>query len=336
MAETEAPTVEMLWEPDDPRGAIETRFGFRDGAAAGRWVATTLDQRWGVRVDACERIVMSDRNALAWVTTPSGRMLAKWSVAPERFRRLAALARLTTWLDGQGLPVSAPVAALDGSLQVEVGDASLGLQRVVDGDLLDTTDPNQVRAAGATLARLHDGLATYPHLVEHPDADRVPELVAPPPPLAARVSGWLDSGPDHVPPTARAALRRLLAHLPPDPLPTQLVHGDFRSANVLCVGPRVAAVIDFEQASCDHRIVELARSAVLLGTRFRDWGPVSSQVRAGFLDGYQSERRLTSVEAGWWDVLVLLFSLVMVPIGEDPTGWGPAALNHIREVGEGT
>ncbi len=330
MTETHAPTLEMLWEAHDPSGAIETRFGFSDGAAAGRWVATTLDEYWGVRVDSCERIVMSDRNALAWVGTPSGRMLAKWSVAPERFRRLAALARLTAWLDGQGLPVSAPVAALDGGLQVEVDGASLCLQREIDGSLLDTTDPDQVRAAGAVLARLHDALAVYP------DADRVPELVAPSKPLGAQVTEWLDSGPDRVPATARDALRRMVADTPPDPLPTQLVHGDFRSANVLCVGPDVAAVIDFEEARFDHRIVELARSAVMLGTRFRNWGPVSSEVRAGFLDGYQTARRMTPPEAGWWDVLVLWYSLAMMPSGEDPTGWGSAALSHLTELGEDT
>lgn len=42
----------------------------------------------------------SDRNALAWITTASGWLLAKWSAAPERFARLSQIARLTHWLDG--------------------------------------------------------------------------------------------------------------------------------------------------------------------------------------------------------------------------------------------
>lgn len=328
MTETHVPTLEMLWEANDPGAALEKRFGFSDGAAAGRWVVTTLDEYWGVRVDSCERIVISDHNALAWVGTPSGRMLAKCSVAPERFPRLAALARLTAWLDGEGLPVSAPVVALDGSLQVEIDGASLSLQREIVGDLLDTTEPDQVRAAGAVLARLHGALAVYP------DPDRVPELVAPSTPLAAQVTGWLDSCPEHIPATARDALRRLVVDAPLDPLPTQLVHGDFRSANVLSAGSDVAAVIDFEEARFDHRIVELARSAVMLGTRFRDWGPVSAEVRAGFLDGYQSERQVTPAEARWWDVLVLWYSLVLMPSGDDPTGWGSEALRQLRKLGE--
>jgi hypothetical protein len=38
----------------------------------------------------------------------------------------------------------------------------MGLQREIVGDLLDTADLNQVRAAGAVLARLQDALAAYP------------------------------------------------------------------------------------------------------------------------------------------------------------------------------
>lgn len=327
MPEISVPDLEMLWESHDPTDVLTTRFGLGDGAAAARWVVATLEELWGVRVDSCERIVMSDCNALAWVKTGSGRMLAKWSVASERFPRLAALARLTAWLDEEGMPVSAPVVALDGRVQVEVDDVSLSVQREVVGDLLDTAVLDQVREAGAVLARLHDVLATYP------DADRLPGLVPPAAPLEDKVTEWLDTAPDHVPGRARDVLRRMAVNAASDSLPTQLVHGDFRSANVLCIGSEVAAVIDFEEARLDHRIVELARSAVLLGTRFHDWGPVSSQVRAALLDGYQSVRRLTPVEASWWDILVLWYSLAMIPSGEDRAGWRSAALNQLRELG---
>lgn len=97
MTQTHAPTVEMLRGGRDPAVVLETRFGFAD-PAAGLWVASVLDEDRGFRVDACERIVMSDHNALAWLATPSGRLLAKWSIAPEHFPRLAALAHLTAWL----------------------------------------------------------------------------------------------------------------------------------------------------------------------------------------------------------------------------------------------
>ncbi|MEH1129521.1 phosphotransferase [Micromonospora sp. CPCC 206061] len=323
MVESHSPVLEMLWEAQDPHHALDRRFGFSEGQAAGRWVAGTLDEHWGFRIDSCERIVMSGGNALAWVGTPSGRLLAKWSVVPERFPRLAETARLTSWLYGRGLPVSAPVPGRDGRLQVEVDGVSMGVQREIVGDLLDTADLNQVRAAGAVLAQLQDALAAYP------DADQIPALAVPSKPLAARVADWLDSRVDHLPVAARDTLRGLVAIAPPDRLPRQLVHFDFRSANILCAGGEVAAILDFEEARHDHRLVELARAAVLLGTRYHSWGPVSAEVRAAFLAGYESVRPLTPAEAGWLDILLLWQGLAMVPPGDDPTGWGPSALSQL-------
>ncbi|WP_431913093.1 phosphotransferase [Micromonospora carbonacea] len=325
MSGSQAPVVEMLWEAHDPHQALDARFGFGDARSAGRWVADVLDEHWGVRVDSCERIVLSDGNALAWVDTPSGRLLAKWSVVPGRFPRLAEVARLTSWLDGRGLPLSAPVPTRDGRLQVEADGDSLGLQRVIAGDLLDTTDPGQVRAAGAVLARLQDALAAYPH------AERFTTPTVASPPLTQQITEWLDTRAAPLPATARDALRGLVAGAPPDRLPRQLVHFDFRSANVLCADGEITAVLDFEEARHDHRLVDLARATVLLGTRYHDWGPVPPEVQAQFLAGYQAVRPLTPAESGWWDVLLLWQALAMVPPGEDPTGWGASALRRLPQ-----
>nr|WP_200837739.1 phosphotransferase [Ruania rhizosphaerae] len=119
-------------------------------------------------------------------------------------------------------------------------------------------------------------------------------------------------------------LRRLVASARVlDDVP-QLVHGDFRSANVLCSGSSVVGVLDFEEIRRDHCVDELARSAVLLGTRFHDWGPVSPEVHAQFLAGYETVRRLSPPEKHWWDVLVLWYTLAFVPVGHDP-GWADSA-----------
>jgi len=200
------------------------------------------------------------------------------------------------------------------------------LQRVIQGKLLKVDDGGQVQAAGAILARFHHALAAYP------DADQVAPREGRPKPLAARVTNWLDSAGEHVPAAGRGALRALVAGVPDDRRPAQLVHGDFSSSNVLCAGPKIAAVIDFEEARLDHCVDEVARSAVMLGTRFRGWGPVSAEVRTTFLSGYQSVRRLTPAEANWWDVLVLWYAFALVPPGDDPTGWGPSALSHLAEL----
>ncbi len=270
MAGSHRPLVEMLWEPHDPLRALEARFGFRDPGSAGRWVAGTLAEHWGVRIASCDRIVISDRNALAWVETPGGQLVAKWSVAADRFAFLQELARLTSWLDGRGLPVSAPLPARDGRIQVEVDGVSIGLQRRIAGELLDVANPDQVTAAGAVLARLQDALAAYP------DADRAgaPQPSGPPRPLTDRITDWLDRGHPQLPATAGDTLRGLIADAPPDPLPTQLGHWDFRSANILCAGaerrrgPRLRATAARSPARRAGTLGRHARDPVpQLGTR---------------------------------------------------------------------
>ncbi|WP_309105231.1 hypothetical protein, partial [Microbacterium sp.] len=88
------PVLQMLWEPNDPAEVMRRRFGFGSEAAAAGWVGALLRSHWGREVTACERIVMSDMNALAWVRVGSTRMIAKWSPVTERFARLDALAEL--------------------------------------------------------------------------------------------------------------------------------------------------------------------------------------------------------------------------------------------------
>ena len=161
----ELPKISMLWESADPGAALIERFGFASAAEAMDWVTGVLAEHWGLRVDACERLVISDANCLAWLVVDSSRMIAKWSMRPRVFARLAAIARLTVWLGERGIPVSMPQAARDGRVQVEVDGFSLGLQRVVDGELLDVTDPVQVRAAGEMLARMHAAMADYPERI---------------------------------------------------------------------------------------------------------------------------------------------------------------------------
>ncbi len=318
----------MLWEPDDPTTVLAQRFGFADVLTAERWLSRTVQQHWEIDVVGCDRFVMSFKNVLAWIRTPQGPMLAKWSIAAHRFDRLAALADVTAWLDQRGYPVSAPVPTPDGQRQVEVDGVSFGLQRQIDGALLDVTEPKQVYAAGTALARLHETFSSYP------DADRIPGISPQTETLTAQISSWLEDGHPRDLADALDVLRRRLADAPAVELPTQLLLGDFRAANVLLDAGAVTAVLDFEEAGFGHRIEELARSAVLLGTRFHDWGPVTPAVRATYLDGYQSVCRLTPAEAAWWDTLVLWFSLAMVPDGDDPTGWGTAAA-HLATASDG-
>jgi homoserine kinase type II len=240
----------MLWEPVDAAEALTKRFGFASAASAADWARDALWEGWAIAVDHCDRLVISAGNVLAWVTADDRRLIAKWSAVPKLFRRLADTATLTVWLQASGIPVAAPVPAVDGRLRLEVANISLGVYPVVDGDLLDVDDTAQVTEAGHMLASLHEMLAVYPHVID-------------------------GSGPT--------------GH-------DQLVHNDFRSANLLHDGTRISAVLDFEDVTYDTRVADLARATVLLGTRYRNWGPTGQDAREAFVAGYHDEAPLTSTE----------------------------------------
>jgi homoserine kinase type II len=76
----------------------------------------------------------------------------------------------------------------------------------------------------------------------------------------------------------------------------QLVHNDFRSANILHDGTSITAVLDFEEVTYNTRVSDLAKATVLLGTRYHEWGPTSRLVQEEFVAAYQDQAPLTSTE----------------------------------------
>jgi homoserine kinase type II len=174
---TGTPVVSMLWESVDPSVALLERFGFVDAVSAVGWMGDALWDTWAIAVYDCDRLVISDRNFLAWITADDRRLIAKLSVSPPLFPRLADTASLRMWLQTRGIPVAAPIPTRDGRLQVELNNVSLGVCPVIDGDLLDVGDPAQVTEAGRMLAKLHEALAAYPHRIDGGPSNRHEQLV---------------------------------------------------------------------------------------------------------------------------------------------------------------
>lgn len=317
------PGLSMLWEPGDARTALRYRFGL-DGLEAARVrIERELAESWGLPGARCDRVVISDRNVIAGAhcRDPDGaerHLVVKWSAVPERFARLDAVTRVLTELGDRGLPVVAPVPAVDGSGRVvrdgPAGPLSWTVMPEVTGDWLDVHDERAVRDAGVQLARLHDALARI----------REPELEGPTglPDLRTRVMDWLRERDHGRVPEASARLRALTDAVPDleGDVP-QLVHRDYRSANLLVRGSRVVGILDLDEIQVDHRVQDLAQAATYLATRFRDWGPTTSATREWLLAGYESVRPLGEVERAWVEVLVLRLGLATVPAGADPQGW---------------
>jgi homoserine kinase type II len=258
----------MLWESVDPTEQLARRFGFRDSASVAEWVADALQRRWELDVTSCDRVVISDWNVMAWVMANERRLIAKWSALPQRFARLGDSARIVSWLDSRGIPVAAPIPAADGRLLVEFDNDAKG--RVKSRLPLPES-----RFLLGVLPAIEGDLLDLNDPVQVTDAGQ----------MLAAVHEALASYPHQV------GGRRSEGQ-------EQLVHNDFRSANVLHNGTRITAVLDLEEVTYDTRVADLAKAAVLLGTRYRDWGPTSEGAREAFVAAYteHTQAALTTAE----------------------------------------
>lgn len=302
----------MLWETADAEHALRERFGFDGLDGAARWLGAVLAEHWGLAVQNVPRLTLSDRSAIAWVRTDLGRLIVKLSCAQERFGRLAATTRLLADLGLPGVPVAAPLPDRGGRVRVETDGPSIPLSLAVlpevDGAWLDVDDLGAVHAAGACLAAVHGALG---------DADTAALSPVAPSPLPGRVSTWLSARDPGRAPTASAHLAGLVAELPAPSDAPQLVHGDFRAANILVENGRVAAVLDFDEVRLDHRIADLAQASTYLATLFRDWGPTLAPARSALRAGYESVRPLDELESRWLDALTLWMGIAAITPQDD-------------------
>ncbi|VTR76088.1 phosphotransferase enzyme family protein [Cellulomonas hominis] len=316
------PSLTMLWEPVDARAALSHRFGLDSAAAAGAHVAAAVADHWDLRT-TCERVVLSDQNLLAWVHGDGRTFVVKACAAEPSFARLAAVADVVALLGSQGLPVAAPLPALDGSHRVVVDGPvrlSVFVMPLVVGRSLDPRDATAVRATGVALARMHRALAGI-------DV----ELPGPVPPAVAGVADPrpVRALPDGAPgrtraPRAAARLDALLADLPDLDVTPTLLHGDVRGANVLIADGGAAVLLDHDTMGLGHRVLDLARGAATIATQFRAWDPPPPGARRHLVDGYREAAPLTPVEERWLEAALLAEGLRHVPAGDDPTGWAAA------------
>ena len=290
----------MLWESVDAEAALTRRFGFTTVDAAVRWLDETLSSRYKIELGTVDRLVISAGNLMAWTVTSEGPLIVKCCVSPGEHPRLQAIAELLAWLRQEDFPVSAPVPTPDGELQIEAGALSVGVQRVVAGDMLDAGNPDHAARAGTVLARLHELFLRYPRAG---DLDRNPTPVA----LEADIAEWLhkDAPGDPRLQSAVAALRQGAAGLDSSGMGRQLLHLDYRSANILWAGGDIVAVLDFEQIATGYRVADVAQAATLLGTLYHNWGPLSPESLAAFLAAYEQRLPFSGKERAWLSVLTL-------------------------------
>lgn len=291
----------MLWEKSDAAQALAQRFRFADGPAAADWLLAALQQHYGITGTAVTRLVISAANLLAWVQSDNGLLLVKVCVDLSSHARLSSQGALVTWLAQQRIPVSVPLPALNGKRQVLGEHLSIGVQRIIAGELLNPAEQAQTVQAGLVLANLHQALARYPDSSsDFGSADPSPLADLIRTSLAAQIDRF---GHDQLRAAAQQIDTQLASQEWPS-LPLQLVHHDYRSANLLWHEDRINAVLDFEEARWGYRVNDVARATVLLGTRYHHWGPISPAIQVDFLAAYASIWPLTADEQRWWPLLI--------------------------------
>jgi len=178
--------------------------------------------------------------------------------------------RLTNHLADRGVPAARALGLVErGGLWYELLEPAAGTDAYAGADSWDPFASDvHLAAAGAMLARLHVAGADFSPLRPQPQAGfvvqvglaglgavaAVEELCRLRPAVAEYLRGqdWqAAAAAAYDPPLARVAGR--LGRLPVRPL-----HGDWQTNNLFFEGDRLTGVIDFHQADCGPRILDLA------------------------------------------------------------------------------
>ena len=212
--------------------------------------------------------VAGTNNETLGVRTGDGRYVLKRYPASHGPYRLRYEHDLLMWLAGRGLSfaVPAPVATPTGATWLHDGGGFCVLLPLLAGRRPDYRSPAHVEAVGAALGELHGTLRRNPrggspHMPSFADLSGIHRRIPHPESLTPSDLGWA--------PTSRAAelcswwraecrhTLRFAAEAYPV-LPRQVIHGDFVPSNTLHDGARASAVLDFEFAAPDARVMDVA------------------------------------------------------------------------------
>ena len=174
-----------------------------------------------------------------------------------------------------GLPVTEPIRTTEGSRWFNQAGMIYELSPLVEGDQHTPGDLDQIAAAGALLARLHEVTEDFEPEGEKPwgrfftPADRLAEIAEARELLAA--GGEIgEFSPeeaaqtlDYLEAQARAVMRRT-----PDErywaLPQVIVHGDYQQGNIKFQGAEVVGLFDFDWVSRQPRLIDITDGLMFL------------------------------------------------------------------------
>ena len=251
------------------------------------------------------------------VETDTGKFFLKdyLNQTPETIR---AQHLVTRRLSAAGLPVSAPLADLEGTTLHEDGEHLLALYPWVDGHHKRGTqlDLKDCRELGALLGQLHNALDRLYGAVPQPlflPCDSVEKATGTAHRLLAAVEALTErEGVDELAEFRlheRLGLLRELADRRPGPevtLTVGPVHGDFHDLNIMHDAKGVCSVVDWDRLELAPCLEELIRSALII---FVEFGRLDLDLVREYVHGYLDERPWLAAELPtalhrlWWERL---------------------------------
>jgi len=231
-------------------------------------------------------------------------------------------AEVQRYLHGARFPVAALLPAVDGRPYVPVAGKPALLFAYAPGEEIsrEAADPRRCQRVGEQLGHLHDLAGGF--AVERPN-----------PYAPARVKRWLaqldpDGGGDPEVAAALPMLREEMGRAERLPsAPRGLLHGDLFIDNVLWVGDRVSAILDWEMSCVDPFAYDL-------GVAVNAWCYTERYVperAAALAEGYRSRRKIeaATVDAlfAWTCYGALRFTASRIHafhlagLGEDRLAW---------------
>ena len=210
------------------------------------------------------------------------------------YERRIDVAELPFFLDlldhlaARGCAVPATIHDSDGASSREIDGKAVALIEFLPGVSLSSPTPNQARAVGEALAKVHLAARDFPrHRIDALDPranrDTLERCGAP---RLAQIDPALTD--------ALTLANNVTARWPSD-LPRSIIHSDLFPDNVLMIGNRVTGLIDFYFAcdgmmAYDLAVTHAAWSFDKTGARF------SPEIGRALIAGYEKFRTLSSAE----------------------------------------
>lgn len=234
---------------------------------------------------------------------------------------------VTRRLADGGLPVPAPLETPAGRTVAVVGGQPYAVLPWVDGEHLPPLawTAEQCGQVGELLGRIHLLLREVRPAGPAAVRPQVPDLAM----MEEKVDRYLELVAQRVQPDAfdafvverlvqRRALLARIGELRPDGavelVPAGYTHGDFHDLNLLFVGGRIGAVVDWDRLGVRSWCYELARAATLM-FGYGDERGMDLVRTAAFAAGYTAVTGVTGGEVAaaaqrlWWDRVADLWQL---------------------------